>query len=620
MGNPPSKQSAVMRHFSTLAGQLQPAVTFRGSVTFKDMLDYDQLIYRSWTRILAYGTLLLVLSFAFVLFRPANWVVHQEPLATTHFLNWLMLICLGLLEIFLIVGTFAATRATVKAKNPVPLQPPKGLRVAFVTTRAPGEPVSMVRTTLAAAKNVRYTRGTVDVWLLDETDDPELKAMCVELGVRHFSRKGVAEWNTGKPESMTKRLTNKVLHKVSFGKVALLPETEAPNQVFAAKSKHGNFNSWGVYLSQNDLSYDIICGVDTDHVPEPNYLERMLGYFRDPDVAFVVGPQVYGNYRAGLKGLVVRWAESQASFFQSTIQRAGNDTQSPMFVGTNYAVRTSVLDQIGGFQPCITEDMATGLAIHAKSNPDTGNHWKSVYTPDVLAVGEGPEFWGPYFSQQWRWAAGSFDTWKRMVWRVFFKLAPGERIHYFLMLTFYPMTALTWLLGVVSSMTYLLTGATAILAPWNQFMALYLMSLVMQMSLYFWNRRGNVSPHEPIGTYGMPGMMITTLTAPIYLDAFVGILMGKKPHFVVTTKGGSENPDNMHTFHIHLKWAALLFAGILFGLTHKHHHPAMLLWIMMQFVVCLAPVVLGMTAVLQERLKKQAQPEQLNVIGEQNAY
>lgn len=63
--------------------------------------------------------------------------------------------------------------------------------------------------------------------------------------------------------------------------------------------------------------YDFFASVDTDHVPLPDFLERMLGYLRDPDVAFVVGPQVYGNYT----GLVTKAAESQQFLFHALIQR-----------------------------------------------------------------------------------------------------------------------------------------------------------------------------------------------------------------------------------------------------------------------------------------------------------
>ena len=40
-------------------------------------------------------------------------------------------------------------------------------------------------------------------------------------------------------------------------------------------------------------------------------------------------------------------------------------------------------------------------------NGSTGVRWRSVYTPDVIAVGEGPESFTDYFSQQARWSRGT---------------------------------------------------------------------------------------------------------------------------------------------------------------------------------------------------------------------
>jgi cellulose synthase/poly-beta-1,6-N-acetylglucosamine synthase-like glycosyltransferase len=598
-----SQQFKLMRHFSTLAGSFQKLPKNSDyHVGFTGVADEDSRFYRYWSRTIAYGALLLAVIFGLTLFQPAHWIVLQQPHSPTHIENWIMLICLILLQLFVIVSTLSATRSTIVSKDPVPVRPPKHLRVAFATTRAPGEPISMVQATLQAAKQVIYMDGTVDVWLLDETNDPELHELCQLLGVKYFSRAGKPAWNTAKPKRMwLKRAIFLIRCKIT-GVKAVKKRQVKPNPYFAAKSKHGNYNAWRKYLARNYISYDILAGVDTDQVPEPNYLQRLLGYFHDPDVAYVVGPQVYSNYRPGLAGLVARWAESQASFFQSTIQRAGNASQSAMFVGTNYALRMSALDQIGGFQPCITEDMATGLAIHATRNPITGQHWKSVYTPDVLALGSGPDFWGPYFTQQWRWAAGTFDTWRRMVWRIFFKLPARARLHYFLILTYYPIVASTWLLAIISSMVYLITGATAILASWGQFVSLYLMTVVLQLSLYFWNRRANVSPHEPGGSYGIAGMAISSLTAPIYLSAMIGIALGKRPQFVVTKKDSSENPDWFATFRTHLQWAGLLLIGFIYGILHGRDHPAMLIWAGVLMVICLTPFVLGMALAGPARL------------------
>lgn len=598
-----SNQSRLMRRFSTLAGPLQSLRKGQNyKVEYTSLLDYDQPIYRIWTRFVAYGALLLTITLAAILFHPSNWIINQQPDSKFHAENLVMLICLILLQLFAIIGTYSATRSTIKARDPVPVTPPKGLRIAFATTRAPGEPVSMVRKTLTAMKQARYKGGSVDVWLLDETNDDDIRDICKELDVNYFTRSGIPGWNTRKETiPLRKRLWRRTLWLLSFGHHAV-PKPAPADPFLAGRSKHGNYNAWRHYIAEYDYNYDILAGVDTDQVPEPNYLERVLGYFRDPDVAYVVGPQVYGNYKPGLGGLVARWAESQASFFQSTIQRAGNASNSAMFVGTNYAVRMRVLDQINGFQPCITEDMATGLAIHTRRNPDTGNIWKSVYTPDVLAIGEGPDFWGPYFTQQWRWAAGTFDTWRRVVWRIWFKLHPKAMLHYFLMLTYYPMTALTWLLGTISSVTYLTTGATAVLAPWSMFISLYLTTLTLQLGLYFWNRRFNVSPHEPEGSYGVAGMFISTITAPIYLSALAGITFGKKPHFVVTTKGGGSNPDWLPAFRSHLQWAAIIMAALVVGFLQDHFHPAMVVWAGLQLFICLTPFVLGMSLAVPERI------------------
>lgn len=206
--------------------------------------------------------------------------------------------------------------------------------------------------------------------------------------MRHFTRKGVAEWNTAQGA-----------HR--------------------ARTKHGNYNSW---LARHGADYDYFASVDTDHVPLPQYLERMLGFFRDPDIAFVVGPQVYGNYTAS----VTKAAESQQYLFHALIQRAGNRYGAPMFVGTNNAVRISALRQVGGLYDSLTEDMATGFELHRSRNPATGRFWRSVYTPDVLAVGEGPSTWTDFFTQQLRWSRGTYETLLRQYWRGCFRMPPGR--------------------------------------------------------------------------------------------------------------------------------------------------------------------------------------------------
>lgn len=66
--------------------------------------------------------------------------------------------------------------------------------------------------------------------------------------------------------------------------------------------------------------------MDPDHVPLPVFLERTLGYFRDPDVAFVVAPQVYGNM---YDNWVAHGAGVQQFMFSGVVERGGNGMDAP---------------------------------------------------------------------------------------------------------------------------------------------------------------------------------------------------------------------------------------------------------------------------------------------------
>ncbi|MET8506385.1 cellulose synthase catalytic subunit [Streptomyces sp. NPDC004787] len=483
---------------------------------------------------------------------PTHWTVREGDDVWRVPYDTVMLVAIGLICFFMLVNVTSIAHATLVARDPIPVRPAPGTRVAFLTTYVPGkEPLSMVRATLEGAVRLRHD-GPLDVWLLDEGDDADAKALCEELGVRHFTRAGVPEWNR-----------RKGAHK--------------------ARTKHGNYNAW---LAMHGDAYDFFASVDTDHVPLPNFLERMLGYFRDPDIAFVVGPQVYGNYTSA----VTKAAESQQFLFHALIQRAGNRYRAPMFVGTNNVVRISALKQIGGLYDSITEDMATGFELHRRRNPLTGRFWRSVYTPDVLAVGEGPASWTDFFTQQLRWSRGTYETLLKQYWKAPFRTPPGRLLNYTLMLVYYPMTAVNWLLGILSCVLFLWLGASGTQVSSSVWLMIYSDAVALQIGLYLWNRRHNVSPHEPEGSGGLAGMAMSAISAPIYLKSLGSALLRTRGRFVVTPKGGEASPDRVLTFRIHLYWAAVLVASLLASAHFGHTHAAMRTWAVLALVIALAPL------------------------------
>jgi cellulose synthase/poly-beta-1,6-N-acetylglucosamine synthase-like glycosyltransferase len=524
------------------------------------------------------STLLVLIALLFVggflawLMLPSHWprggddvlvnVASIIVTATTGIIGWFA---------FLNVATLC--RATLLARDPVPVRPAPGQRIAFLTTIVPeAESLDLVRPTLEAALEIRHA-GQLDVWLLDEGDDPEVRRMCAELGVNHFSRSGVERWNR-------------------------------PRGPHRARSKHGNYNAW---LDAHGERYDFMLGVDPDHVPLPNFAERFLGYFRDPDVAFVVGPQVYGNYQ----GFVVRSAESQQFLFHSLLQRAGNCSRTPMLGGTNNALRLSAVRQVGGFQDSITEDMATSLAVHSTRNPDTSRRWTSVYTPDVVSVGEGPASFTDYFSQQDRWSRGTDEVLMRRFWRGGHRLGPRALLHYLLLTCYYPTAAIAWILGAVNSILYFALGAGGVVVPAHLWLMLYVDAAALQVGLYFFNRRHNVSPHEKKGSAGVAGMLISALSAPIYAASLAAVALRRSRGFVTTPKGDASTRDTLITFRKHLLWALVFGVPLAFSFALGHHHFSMRAWSVASLVVCLLPVAIWRVELAgsRRRSKRAAEPK-----------
>ncbi|MEV0262108.1 cellulose synthase catalytic subunit [Streptomyces sp. NPDC050617] len=548
---PPSRYD--YEHYSRLAGPLtkpDPDRPYR--VRYRSLLADEP--HRIRAALLLGGAPIVSLALLLWLMQPAHWTDRDHATTSMKVLDTVMLVSIGLIELFRTMNVTSNAHATLVARDPIPVVPETGTKVAFLTSFVPGkEPIEMVTRTLEAAVLLRH-RGLLHVWLLDEGDDPEVKEVCRRLGVHHFSRKGVEKWNR-------------------------------PKGPHRAKTKHGNYNAW---LDAHGDDYDFFASVDTDHVPLPNFLERMLGYFRDPDIAFVVGPQVYGNYEAA----VTKAAESQQFLFHALIQRAGNRYGAPMFVGTNNAVRVSALKGIGGLYDSITEDMATGFELHRHRNPGTGRKWRSVYTPDVLAVGEGPNAWTDFFTQQLRWSRGTYETILKQFWKGPFTLSPGKLLNYTLMVIYYPMTAVNWVLGGLSCALFLGLGASGIQINSEVWMMLYSDAAALQIGLYIWNRRHNVSPHEPEGSGGLAGMVMSALSAPIYARSLMDAVLRRKSTFVVTPKGDSASPDTLFgTFRVHLFFVLVFGGSLVSSFLLGHTHVAMRTWATLALLITVAPIL-----------------------------
>jgi cellulose synthase/poly-beta-1,6-N-acetylglucosamine synthase-like glycosyltransferase len=472
-------------------------------------------------------------------------------------------------EVVRLVQNVAVWVYAFHAKDPVPVDPPIGWRVAVLTTIVPGkEPLELVERSLRRMGEIAYA-GQVDVWILDEGDDPEVREMADRLGVRHFSRKGRPEYNQDSGE-------------------------------FRARSKAGNHNAW---RAEHEHHYDVVAQMDPDHVPLPTFLERTLGYFRDPDVAFVVAPQVYGNM---YDNWIAHGASVQQYLFSGVVERGGNGLDAPLLIGTNHLYRPAAWAQIGGYQDSIIEDHLTGMRVQASDNPATGRRWKGVYTPDVVAVGEGPTSWADYFNQQKRW---SYGIWEILLRRRSARsgLSLRQRLLYSCVQTYYPSVGVTLLLGNVATALYLLFGVASIQLHSLTWLALWSLSLGSWFLLWFWLRRFNLAEHER-AEVGMPGMALALFAGPVYLAAAVAAIRGKPLAYAVTAKGALSTGESPRTFRLHLAWAA--FAGALLVASTLLHHDYLALraWCVLTIFTGLGPPMIAAASGLAHRFARRPLP------------
>jgi cellulose synthase/poly-beta-1,6-N-acetylglucosamine synthase-like glycosyltransferase len=440
-----------------------------------------------------------------------------------------------------------------RMRDPVPMVPEPGLRVAVLTTIVPSkEPVDLVARTLRAMRALNYD-GQVDVWILDEGNDPQVRAVAEGLGVHHFSRNGRPEYNQ-------------------------------PSGEFRARSKAGNHNAW---RAEHEHEYDIVAQMDPDHVPTPDFLERTLGYFRDRDVAFVVAPQVYGNLE---ESFVARGAADQSYLFHGVIQRGGNGLNAPLLIGTNHLYRTTALHQIGGYQDSVIEDHLTSLTLHATVNPATGSRWKGIYTPDILAIGEGPAGWTDYFNQQQRWAYGIWSIAKTHSRRMLRQLTWPQRLAYVGLQSYYPSVAIVWTLGNLLTMLYLVLGVTSISLDRTEWLLFWTPTILAQFCLFLWLRRFNLAAHEQRVAGAASGLLLSLAAGPIYVAAGASSLIGKPLTYVVTAKSSLASSDSLQTFRLHTMWIGATLAGLVTSAVAGHHYVSLWAWAIFTLLAAAFPI------------------------------
>jgi len=448
------------------------------------------------------------------------------------------------LPIFMKVLTWSvASNIRPSVVSPVP---EVGKKVAFITTFVPGaESAALLHRILPSLIRVKYPH---DTWLLDEGNDPEAIAICKQYGVKHYSRHGKIHYNTDEG-------------------------------TFARKTKGGNHNAW---YHEVGYAYDYVAQIDTDFIVHPQFLNRTLGFFKDPTIAFVGTPQVYGNTA---NSLIARGASQQTLNFYGPLLRGMDGMDTSMLIGANHVVRVAALKSVDYYSAHITEDLLTGMKLHAKG-------WKSLYVPHMLAIGEGPTTWKAYFNQQNRWAYGCMH--------ILFNYSPRltrgmslRRAIYYLCIQQYYFSGIAMLLGVMCLLVYFFFGIRTISIDFMSFIGSYVSLIVITSIIDLWLQRFNIRPKVEKGIM-WSGMYICLSVWPVFLMAFIRLFKRSHMVFKVTPKGqkAKKRPPILRLFIPHIVIGSLALGGFASSFYTSRHEPIMLFWAFLSgSVLLLTPLV-----------------------------
>lgn len=359
-------------------------------------------------------------------------------------------------------------------EQPDAIPAPDGLRVAIFTTSTPGEPYEMFVRTLAAARDIRYPHTT---YLLDDTRDPRFKALAEEMGAVHLE-------------------------------LIAIPGAKA-----------GKINAALALTSE-----DFVLVLDPDHIPFPNLLDRVLGYFDSEDVGFVQIAQAYGNAR---ESFVARAAAEQTYAFYGAIMQGMHGTGTSVAIGANCTFRRKALESIGGHGIGLAEDLVTSIRLHAKG-------WRSVYVPEVLSRGLVPSDLASYLQQQLKWSRGVYDVLFLEYPRAFRSLTAYQRISYFMIGSYY-LVGVTSLIFFAVPMIYLWTGRQPAVFLLSEYVQHALPVGLFGVLIYQFSQRWLCDPPRERGLHWR-GTLLKIGSWSVYLTGLYRALRGIAVPYIPTAK------------------------------------------------------------------------------------
>ena len=196
---------------------------------------------------------------------------------------------------------------------------------------------------------------------------------------------------------------------------------------YLTRSNHDGYRAGNLNAALSATRGDLIAVLDADTVPQPDFLDRTVGYFVDERVALVQLPQEYYNLDSvqheGQSHGLKPWHD--LALFDRVVQPGKNHWNAATWCGSPAVIRRSAIEAIGGFATSTSvEDIQTSVRLHRQG-------WKTVFHNETLAYGIASQTLQAFTIQRERWARGAMELLRSADDPLLVSgLSPGQRLSY----------------------------------------------------------------------------------------------------------------------------------------------------------------------------------------------
>jgi cellulose synthase catalytic subunit (UDP-forming) len=278
------------------------------------------------------------------------------------------------------------------------------------------EPLSLVKFTALAARNIDWPDGKLNICILDDGDRVEFRRFAEDAGFVYMTRKD---------------------------------------------DSHARAGSINAALARLSAPYVVI--FDCDHVPTRSFLQITLGWFlRDSKLGMLQTPHHLDSSRRNPEQFNI--IPNNSGYFTNSVQDGNDFWNATFFCGSCAILRRSALDQIGGIAVgTVTEDTHTSLRMQS-------NGWNAAYINIPQAAALAAERLSGHVRHRIRWARGMSQIFRTENPLFARGLTIAQRLCYFNAMTHF-LYALPRLIFLTAPLICLLFGCVNIPGYWPAILA-----------------------------------------------------------------------------------------------------------------------------------------------------